>query len=102
MLKRAMSIIILWLPAFLNGQERALDKLLSDSSMISASVSICILNASTGETVCEYNPEESLMPASVLKLLTSAAAIELLGPGYCFKTRIGRGHGRSSQATTPI
>ena len=89
MLKRALTIIILWIPALLDGQERALNKLLSDSSMISASVSICILNASTGETVCEYNPEESLMPASVLKLLTSAAAIELLGPGYCFKTRIG-------------
>lgn len=89
MLKRALTIIAFWIPVLLGGQERALDKLLSDSSMISASVSMCILNASTGESVCEYNPEESLMPASVLKLLTSAAAIELLGPRYCFKTRLG-------------
>jgi len=89
MLKRDLVFVIFWIPVLLGGQERALHKLLSDSSMISSSVSLCIMNTSSEETVFEYNPEESLMPASVLKIVTSAAALELLGPGYSFKTRLG-------------
>jgi len=89
MLKRGLVIIISCFPVILDGQERALDKLLSDSSMISSSVSLCIMNTSTEVPVFEYNPGESLIPGSVLKLVTSAAALELLGPGYCFKTRLG-------------
>jgi len=89
MLKRSLMVIILCVPLLLRGQEKALNKLLADSSMISSSVSLCFINTATGETVFEYNPAESLMPASVLKLVTSAAALELLGPGYCFKTQVG-------------
>jgi len=71
------------------GQGNALQILLNDSSMIHASVSIKILNAENGSTVFEYNPETCLMPASVLKLITSAAALELLGPEFCFRTILG-------------
>ncbi len=34
-------------------------------------------------------PDKSLIPASVMKLITTSAAIELLGPDYTFKTSIG-------------
>ncbi len=70
-------------------QESSLETFLSDSSMMHASVSFYVANAENGETVMEYNPGKSLIPASVMKLITSAAALELLGPGYTFKTRIG-------------
>ncbi|TFG40532.1 MAG: D-alanyl-D-alanine carboxypeptidase/D-alanyl-D-alanine-endopeptidase, partial [Bacteroidia bacterium] len=89
MLKRSLIVIILLVPLLLRGQEKVLNQLLSDSSMISSSVSVCIINTATGETAFEYNPGVSLMPASALKLISSAAALELLGPGYCFKTQLG-------------
>lgn len=73
----------------LNGQEKALDLLLSDSSMYGASVSLCILDAGSGDPVFEYNPFTSLMPASTMKLITTAAALELLGPEYVFTTILG-------------
>jgi D-alanyl-D-alanine carboxypeptidase/D-alanyl-D-alanine-endopeptidase (penicillin-binding protein 4) len=87
--KRQLIIILLFIPLILGGQEKALNLLLADSSMKSSSVSLCILNAENGEAVFEFHAEESLMPASVLKLVTSAAALELLGPDYRFITKIG-------------
>jgi D-alanyl-D-alanine carboxypeptidase/D-alanyl-D-alanine-endopeptidase (penicillin-binding protein 4) len=87
--KRLVIIIFLLLSVLLNGQEKALELLLADSAMISSSVSLCILNAANDVAVCEFHAGESLVPASVLKLITSSAALELLGPDYCFKTKIG-------------
>jgi D-alanyl-D-alanine carboxypeptidase/D-alanyl-D-alanine-endopeptidase (penicillin-binding protein 4) len=57
--------------------------------MINASVSLCIKNSDNGETVMEYNKGMSLIPASVLKLITSGVALELLGPQHNFRTIIG-------------
>jgi D-alanyl-D-alanine carboxypeptidase/D-alanyl-D-alanine-endopeptidase (penicillin-binding protein 4) len=57
--------------------------------MVHASVSLCVADAESGSIVMEYNPGKSLIPASVMKLITSAAALELLGPQYTFKTKIG-------------
>jgi len=57
--------------------------------MMHASVSLCVADAENGEVVIEYNSLKSLIPASVMKLVTSAAALELLGPDYTFKTIIG-------------
>jgi serine-type D-Ala-D-Ala carboxypeptidase/endopeptidase (penicillin-binding protein 4) len=87
--KRPLIIILLFIPLLLAGQEKALKLLLADSSMRSSSVSLCILNAVNGEAVFKFHAEESLIPASVLKLVTSSAALELLGPDYRFKTKIG-------------
>jgi D-alanyl-D-alanine carboxypeptidase/D-alanyl-D-alanine-endopeptidase (penicillin-binding protein 4) len=89
MLRRFVIILFLLISMLLTGQEKALELLLADSSMISSSVSICILNTVNGETVYEINAGKSMIPASVLKLITSSAALELLGPDYCFKTKLG-------------
>jgi serine-type D-Ala-D-Ala carboxypeptidase/endopeptidase (penicillin-binding protein 4) len=77
----------LTLPSF--SQLRSLETFLADSAMTHASVSLCITDNETGLTVAEYNSEKSLIPASILKLVTSAAALELLGPRYTFKTITG-------------
>jgi serine-type D-Ala-D-Ala carboxypeptidase/endopeptidase (penicillin-binding protein 4) len=48
-----------------------------------------VAEAEKGKILIDYNSGVSLTPASVMKLITSAAAIELLGPYYTFKTKIG-------------
>lgn len=70
-------------------QERSLEQFLTDSSMIHASVSLCVVDAENGEPVLEYNSGKSLTPASVMKLITSAVALELLGPQFTFRTVLG-------------
>ncbi len=89
MYRKLIIIISIHIVLNLNGQEKALDLILSDSSMSGASVSMCILDAGSGNTVFEYNPTQSLMPASTMKLITSLAALELLGPAYTFTTSLG-------------
>ena len=53
-----------------------------------ASVGILIENITTGELIDGYRPGKSMVPASVLKVLTSAAALETFGPGHTFTTSL--------------
>lgn len=46
------------------------------------------VDASTGEVIWQVNSDTPLRPASVLKLITSSAALSSLGPEHTFETRI--------------
>jgi serine-type D-Ala-D-Ala carboxypeptidase/endopeptidase (penicillin-binding protein 4) len=70
-------------------QKSPIEVFLSDSSLIHASVSIFAGEADSGTAIMEFNSGKSLIPASIQKLITSAAALELLGPDYTFKTTVG-------------
>lgn len=89
MLKYFLTITLLLHGLYSYSQRIAFDRLLADSSMLHASVSLYIADSEKIEPVLEFNSEKSLTPASVMKLVTTAAAIELLGPQYTFKTVIG-------------
>ncbi|MCU0408359.1 MAG: D-alanyl-D-alanine carboxypeptidase/D-alanyl-D-alanine-endopeptidase, partial [Bacteroidales bacterium] len=72
-----------------SAQQNSINKLLNDSSMLNGSISFCAINAVSGEVLFESGSAKSLIPASILKLVTTAAALELLGPDYRFRTSIG-------------
>jgi hypothetical protein len=61
-------LMFLLLPQLISGQGKALELLLADSSMVSSSASVCILDMGKGEAVFEYNAGKSLIPASVMNL----------------------------------
>ncbi|MEK4484467.1 D-alanyl-D-alanine carboxypeptidase/D-alanyl-D-alanine-endopeptidase [Psychrobacillus sp. FSL H8-0484] len=65
-----------------------IDNIMLDSRMKNASSSVTIRKASTGEVVYEYYGDRSITPASSLKLLTGAAALETLGENYRFSTAV--------------
>ncbi|HCY90108.1 MAG TPA: D-alanyl-D-alanine carboxypeptidase/D-alanyl-D-alanine-endopeptidase [Chitinophagaceae bacterium] len=52
-----------------------------------AQVSMYVLDAQTGKPVFARSEKSGMVPASVQKLVTSASAYALLGPGYRFRTR---------------
>ncbi len=89
MTRKINLLFVLLISQLINGQEKSLTLFLSDSSLANASVSMCLINTADGKCVFEYNANKSLIPASILKLVTSSAALELLGPEYKFKTVIG-------------
>jgi D-alanyl-D-alanine carboxypeptidase/D-alanyl-D-alanine-endopeptidase (penicillin-binding protein 4) len=52
----------------------------------SALWSVLAVSLDTGDTLFARNPDLPLAPASNVKLLTTAAALHYLGPGYRFRT----------------
>lgn len=89
MKRNLLVIVFCMLEAALLSQQRSFNDLLADSVMEHSAVSFCIADADSGKIIFRHNSERSLIPASVMKLVTSSAAIELLGPDYRFKTSIG-------------
>lgn len=57
-----------------------------DKDLQHASYSFCILDASTGKVIKEYNSELGLVPASTLKIVTTSAALGILGKDFTYKT----------------
>jgi D-alanyl-D-alanine carboxypeptidase/D-alanyl-D-alanine-endopeptidase (penicillin-binding protein 4) len=62
------------------------EKLLADSTLSGALIGIKIFDISADSVIYEHQSDKLLTPASNLKLFTSAAALELLGPSFRFKT----------------
>ena len=65
-----------------------IEQLINDSALLHATIGIIISEDSIENVLYEYNPNTSLVPASVLKLLTTATALELMGGGMTFKTTL--------------
>ena len=51
-----------------------------------ASVGIVVREVSASSTLIQVNAKQGMNPASTIKLLTTYAALELLGPAYSWKT----------------
>jgi len=65
-----------------------LNTFINQPSLKNASIGFYAVDLNSGETVLEHNSSISLVPASTLKILTSAAALETFGPDHRFKTTL--------------
>ncbi len=68
---------------------QALNLLKNDKDLRNGSIGFYAIDVNTGEVIAEYNPDLCLKPASTMKLITSAAALEVLGANYRFETKVG-------------
>lgn len=75
-------------PTTQNQFQKYVDAFVRDTCFYSASVGIVISDLESGKQVAANQANLAMTPASTQKLLTSAAALEILGNQYQFKTTI--------------
>lgn len=68
--------------------EVVLQKLLQDGGVKNGQVAFLAVNLDNGRVIAEHNTYASMVPASIQKLVTTAVALEKLGPGFSYKTEI--------------
>ena len=71
------------------GLAKRIDGIISQSSQKKVQFSIHIIKANSGKTVYSHNANKALVPASNMKIITTAAALKYLGPDYEYKTEVG-------------
>lgn len=85
-------LFILFIPSIVYSQNSDslawFSAFLKDESITESPMSICVSNLETEEIIFQHNSQLSLPPASTLKLITSATALEILGKDYKFETQI--------------
>ena len=61
------------------------------ASALGDSVAVSVIDLSTGTTLFTDDADAALIPASTMKILTAAAALQVLGPQHRFATRVVAG-----------
>ena len=89
---RSTLFFFLIIPLFIFSQNKKADEAVlsfrASAPMQHANFSLLVSDVKTGETLVETNAEQSIIPASVMKLLTTATALEVLGKDFEFNTRL--------------
>jgi len=68
---------------------KRIDGIINQSSQKNVQFSIHIVEARTGITVFSHNATRPLIPASNMKIIVTAAALEYLGPNFKYETKVG-------------
>ena len=71
-----------------NSIDVAISALAKDSSLKNASISFVVKDLDSNIIISEYNPNLSLPSASTMKVVTTAAALDILGSYLKFETKI--------------
>lgn len=63
-------------------------KWLGSPELANAAISVSVVDLASQQVVVQTDPMISLVPASILKVVTTATALEVFGPDYRFKTEL--------------
>jgi serine-type D-Ala-D-Ala carboxypeptidase/endopeptidase (penicillin-binding protein 4) len=65
----------------------AVTQVIAAERLPSSAVSVVVIEADSGRLVFSQNPDTPRSPASTIKVVTTVAALDLLGPAYTWHTR---------------
>jgi D-alanyl-D-alanine carboxypeptidase/D-alanyl-D-alanine-endopeptidase (penicillin-binding protein 4) len=88
LLVAAVFTLCLGVPAKADLAKR-INGIISQSSQKKVQFSVHITKADSGRIVYSHNARKALIPASNMKVITTAAALKYLGPHYTYETTIG-------------
>ncbi len=90
-----MRFVLLFLAYFLlnvvtaqTSLQNAIDKLAADPDLKHAGLGICVIDIESGKVIAQFEKDRSLIPASSLKVVTTATALSKLGVDFKFKTEL--------------
>ncbi|MGC1523336.1 MAG: D-alanyl-D-alanine carboxypeptidase, partial [Steroidobacteraceae bacterium] len=91
-MRRAALALILGVPAWAwavtgAGMPAAVAKIIAAQRLPASAVSIAVIDVNSGRPVFDLNPDTPRSPASTIKVVTTFAALDLLGPAYTWHTR---------------
>lgn len=88
MFKALQTIALLLIANVVAFSQPSVQQIINNPALKHASVGISVVDLSTGQNVVSHDAEKSLTPASVLKLITTATAIEALGDNFRYRTDV--------------
>ncbi|MFA5252045.1 MAG: D-alanyl-D-alanine carboxypeptidase/D-alanyl-D-alanine-endopeptidase, partial [Phycisphaerae bacterium] len=71
------------------GLAEKINGIINQPSQKGVQYSIIVVKADSGEVVYSHDANKAMIPASNMKVITSAAALKYLGPDYKFTTEVG-------------
>ena len=87
-MKRIKLILPLLLLSYIVMAKNPVVDFVNNPLLENANISLLVKDLSTNKTLFQYRPNNSTIPASTMKLVTTAAALEILGPKFCFQTKL--------------
>lgn len=85
----AVTMIAVFCGAVYGDLQSKINAVVNSKECSSAVFAVKIVKADTGQTVYSLNENKLMMPASNMKIVTTAAAIAYLGSDYKFTTKVG-------------
>ena len=70
------------------GLQKAIDQLASDPVLKARGFSMTVMEVESGKIIAEHQKDRGLIPASTLKVVTTSAALAVLGDDFKFKTEL--------------
>lgn len=68
--------------------DRETDRLIRNTNLGGGTASVYIADLDTGEELASHRADESMIPASTMKLLTTGTALHVLGSEFTFRTKL--------------
>lgn len=87
-MKRFFSLLFLISILTVSYSQQSLQQFVNDDALKHASVGVCVKDLSTGKTIASHNADKSLTTASIMKLVTTATALEEFNPSFRYKTTL--------------
>lgn len=87
-MKKATTTIILLLITLISFPQNAVEKFIGSDVFKSSNISILVRNMKTGCTLYSHRHQYAVIPASTIKTITTATALEIFGADFRYETRI--------------